>query len=405
MPNYYNQAYFEFNRDVDQVELELMSGPTWDLRPGFISMDIYEDIYSNVTQGNIVLDESLNLQELGPLIGGERLFVKFNTHKEQGIKHYEKEFWVYKLEDLNPDVEQHRKNYRLVFATPQFFHNINNRLSITLKGTIETQVSKIARNLLDIDDLKLWESGKHTKKFVVPNWPPFRTINYLCETSTNSRGAANYVFYEDEEKFNLITLETLGRFPAMAKFYFNIPDKNPGDFNIGRIHDINIDKTFDHIQNMRKGMYGSTFYTYDLIDKDYEIRKHDYLANFGNVEHVEDKPMIHGDFQYSEKNKLFFDSDLYYHEFSMDWVRQRAWNFQQMNNFKITVTIPGNTWLFVGDTVDVNVPSSKVGFEEMDDEILSRKYVIAKLRHSITKDTYLNNVELRRDSYDNRADF
>ena len=76
---------------------------------------------------------------------------------------------------------------------------------------------------------------------------------------------------------------------------------------------------------------------------------------------------------------------------------------QQLNNFKINMTVPGNTGVRVGSTVELELPSLSMtpAGRSPTDWLYSGKFLISSLRHFINGETHEMILELIKDSFDN----
>jgi hypothetical protein len=59
--------------------LRRTGGKPYDLLPHLRELNIHENIFSNSLTGNITLDETVNLPALLPIVGEERIEIKFAT--------------------------------------------------------------------------------------------------------------------------------------------------------------------------------------------------------------------------------------------------------------------------------------------------------------------------------------
>ena len=75
---------------------------------------------------------------------------------------------------------------------------------------------------------------------------------------------------------------------------------------------------------------------------------------------------------------------------------------KQIDNHKITLTMPGNSVRRAGDLLDFALPNvmSDVPFHAAERErYLSGKYLITAIRHRIEINGYFNDIEMVKDSF------
>ena len=217
-------------------------------------INFYEDIYSSSVNGDITIQEAVGLQEVLPLLGEEVLEIKMATagavaptignpsnppysaqDEQNQIQSY---FRIYKIDppvNLNDNFRQIKLHFisDLAFTNMQVKvqktypnkRNINPASSNSVENkpyTIADMVRDIfydcfigdkkpIRHLPAIKEL-LVEPTKGLYNACIPNWTPFKAMNFLASralsTNTNSNGA-NFVFYETLKGFRFASIETL----------------------------------------------------------------------------------------------------------------------------------------------------------------------------------------------------
>jgi len=94
-----------------------------------------------------------------------------------------------------------------------------------------------------------------------------------------------------------------------------------------------------------------------------------------------------------------------------DWLLKRNALLQGLNQIKLTITFPGLSFLRVGHTVSINIPSNEQVIEEkagevknredMTDKMLSGTYLILSLKHTVitqdNKPQYYMTAEVIKD--------
>ena len=192
---------------------------------------------------------------------------------------------------------------------------------------------------------------------------------------------------------------------------------------------IHFESTSDKLSETKDGMYASSIYTYDILTKQYISKSYNYFEHFDEltkeISNPEDKmyPVLSESVMSPEKrigtlihyyptstgnigNVLLddvnesgfnFDNDNY-----KDWVLYRESLEQQFETNKIILSdIPGNSKMRIGKVVSLSYPSSKPLREDEDfnDKYISGKYLVTSVRHFITKQDYVMNLELSRNFY------
>ena len=223
-------------------------------KAAWTEINFYEDIYSSSVNGDITIQEGMGLQEVLPLVGEEVLEVRmatagattppvgnpnnspYNAKDEQNqIQSY---FRIYKIDppvNLNDNFRQIKLHFisDIAFTNMQVkvqksYPNKKNQDNASSRSvedkpyTIADMVRDIffdsfigekkpIRHLPAIKEL-LVEPTKGLYNACIPNWTPFKAMNFLASralsTNTNSNGA-NFVFYETLKGFRFASIETL----------------------------------------------------------------------------------------------------------------------------------------------------------------------------------------------------
>ncbi len=331
-------------------------------KAAWTELNLYEDIHSAVVHGDLTIQEGVGLIEATPLMGEEILEVRISTagavpnppgeggdggplssiEAEKLIHHF---FRIYKIDPP----QQLNDNFRAIkmhFVSDIMFTNMqvkvqrtyptkkvkNQAQSETVTDNKPYTVADIVRDIYtecligerrprrclatNID--LLVEPTKGASAVCIPNWTPFKAINFLAtrarSVSPKSRGA-NFVFYETLKGFRFVSIETLfqGGFrgyqkksvsDARSAYYKNnptveankayipeydemftellgIPGQQPyvavytyKPANIGgadtlsekfAVTEFSLVSSFDTLKNLGMGMYANKVVTHDLI--------------------------------------------------------------------------------------------------------------------------------------------
>ena len=328
-------------------------------KAAWTELNLYEDIHSAVVHGDITIQEGVGLVEATPIMGEEILEVKISTagavptppgveiplspsEAEKIIHHF---FRIYKIDPP----QQLNDNFRAIkmhFVSDIMFTNMqikvqrtyptkkvkNQAQSETVTDNKPYTVADIVRDIyaecligerrprrcLPTDIDLLVEPTKGASSVCIPNWTPFKAINFLASRAMSvndkSRGS-NFVFYETLKGFRFVSIETLfqGGLRGYTKksstdarfvYYKNNPIKEhhkayipeydekfnemlgvPGQqpyvavytykpANIGgqdtmsekfAVTEFSLVSSFDTMKNLGMGMYANKVVTHDLI--------------------------------------------------------------------------------------------------------------------------------------------
>ncbi len=392
-------------------------------------ISIYENIFTNVITGNIVVQEAANMISNFPIVGHEKIDITLFDPQKPDIE-IKKTFRVYSLSDINAP-RQDINTYIINFISEEYLNNIKTSISRSFPNTtISNMVRKIFLSSLDSDKDIDVEKTKNNHDIVIPNWKPIDAINWLSKRSVAEKyEGANFLFYETREGFNFKSLESLVDKKSQETYRrqrtasTDEPARNLVRDDSGQsIESLRISGSFNLLKNIPIGMYASRMVVHDMIKRKTETIDYDYSKSYPKQMHLENNPdnkkwlleevqgvdaqgtsMLVGettdDYTTSPLSKQYqivrFDGKNDYTERA---IQNRISQMQQMENVKISVTLPGDVKRNVGDIITFDLDSIQAG-ERAEDRLYSGKYLVTSLRHSIKDDRHSMIMEVVKDSY------
>ena len=447
--------------DIRIEFLELVTPKeVFDLRKLFVSMNIYEDLFGDSVTVDILLNDSINLPSKGPILGEEYLNFSIFTKSVEGESG--------KGIDINPGLmysvsisdrhitKDRQQLYLLHFTSEQDIVNSNTTVSRSFRGK---KISEIVKTILD-DYIDPTESGNDfvieetegLENVVIPNWKPFKAINWLAKRAINKNNVPNYLFWEANGITYFKSVETLLTQQPQQKFIYSpIIASQQKIFQLakGRIQldELAIINQFNTTRNIENGYYASKLITHDIVKK--KIQQQTYGLNeayASDITHtdpfmpisptdtyydVQDRhtfaPQVVGSNKgdnvqsyYDSKITFYPKHDRMYSKNSTDiynnevekWKLQRNALILGLDQVKLQITFSGLSYLNIGRTVHITVPSPEKVLEqnpgkvkneeELVDTYLSGTYLITALRHMITwnngKPVYFQVAEVTKDA-------
>lgn len=404
--------------NVELIQITTTQGFYQDITNQVMGLQIFEDLFSPFITGTLEIYDSLDLMNVFPFNGEEFLELKLNTPTLQK-GNIDGKFYIYKMS--NRAMTGNRALvYTLHFISTEALVDINKKISKTFAGKCsdiaKTVITDIANGLQITRKVKI-EETKNSTKYISNFWSPVKNINNVCETSVNLNGSGSYVFYEDREGFNFVSLESLYQQNVFQVFLYDnyIRDNLPNDArsvkntneDYKRVRSISIPTAFDYIERARGGMFGSRMYTYDLGTKKFESKNYDMLKNFDNQKHLNGYPLASNKALY-RYNSMILSIPKYFGNFmgladstNANSIQNRISLLTQINSNKIEVVVPGRLDYTVGLRVELKLyktePSNKQDTEIID-EMFSGTYLIAAINHYINRNMHECTFELVKDS-------
>ena len=333
------------------------------------------------------------------------------------------DFEIYSVDDYTK-VRDRVTQYRISFASKEFLRNLEKKVSRSFSGKSISQIVKtIYTEELEGDrEISILPTtGLHD--FVIPNWSPFHTINWLASRAiSEDENGANYFFFGNlGDVFRFTSLENLFREEEVETYTYQItnvakpttPDGYYDENDYKIVKDYQVDTTTDIINNISVGMYSNKLITHDIVKRKYEVLEWDYSDTFSKYQHIDKGRLVHENFP--ERYKEIYDSHrmlipTHYQMFGSQKIpsrdssghentlQVRTSQLQQINNF--TITIPGDFKRRSGDIIYFFYPLSGIqGGEIKEDKHYSGRYLVYSVRHIITTTEHETLLELVKDTY------
>lgn len=236
---------------IEALELIFSDGFILPIYEQLLQMQVFEDIFSPVLTGQLFLNDNINLFNDFPIIGEEKLHIKFkswnysNTNRDVDFIH--RTFDIIKISNIEQPNDS-TKTYVLHFASPELKKNEAIKISKAYVGKPYSEIIKdimtslsseeygldfpeqelqqrprrlitfdnIECNFQKVDDkdsIELFvEKTKYTEPVVtIPYSKPFDIIKNLSSKAlrNDNTNSANFLFFENKRGFQFTSLETL----------------------------------------------------------------------------------------------------------------------------------------------------------------------------------------------------
>ena len=428
---------------IDKLQCEGALG-SFDLITHFEELNIYEDIFSNTLQAHITLQEAYNLPQYIPFMGEETIDCSIRLEGVVGATESSiiqpPKFHVHDLSDRFLKTPKSQR-YSLDLVSEQYMSNLHAKVSKSYADfTIDEIVGDIWSNYLDDDKDLFVEETERNEHIIIPNWHPHDAFNWLATraTSIEDDAAHNFLYYESMDGSNFISLNSL--IEAEPTLVFSLEPRVDDHTQIEglaaghvKVDKIIYDNQFHKIKNVKRGQYSSKLITHDIVKK--KIVQHDFngfnewfaynhlgafppLSNSdteiqtGNTYRTSLAPPFDSNMAITEGRQIsdYTDSrvDFYpkhdklyakdiAHEYDNrveDWFQRRNQQMQLFDGVTMQVECAGISFIRVGMTVTLQVPSPETtSHGKLDvafDKFLSGKYMITAIKHVFTQQAHGN---------------
>jgi len=407
---------------IDNVEVISNNGFGADIANQVVAIEFYEDLFSPFISGVLAVKESLDLVNLFPFVGEEYLNLRVHTPTFIGKdKTIDDQFYIYKLNNRTK-VGDRSIVYELHFISREAIVDINKKVSRAYEG----KISEIAKNIV-ADGQSGLESKKNAiiedtvngVKFISNFWSPIKNLNYIAENAVNPNNSAGYIFFENRNGFNFVSLEKLYGGDTIQNFIYDgfTRDFKPDGTSVRnvekeyqRITEITIPTMFDYIDRSKLGMFASKQIAHDITTKKYMAKNFDITDEFSKEKHLNDYPLVSGK-NIRRSNALIINYTKYYNNFNnysdvtnSRTIQKRLSLLAQAQGSRLEIVVAGRTDYTVGSKVNVKLNKfMPIQTTDTDDDVLDKmfsgNYIISSINHAIDRDAHMCHMELIKDTF------
>jgi hypothetical protein len=443
---------------IEYIEI-ISAGVSINLIEYVISLNVYEDIYSNSLTVDVLLNDSVNLPAKTPILGEEYLNFSFtsksidsNTTGTGSSSIDPGPMYTVSITDRHITKDR-QQIFILHCVSEQGIINSNTTISKSYNGK---KVYEIVNNILDeyiyTENDYVVEETVGIESVVIPNWKPFEAINWLSKRACNKKNIPNFLFWESIGSTHFQSIEQLLEQKVKQKFVLQHVSDDPKKVQsiaagVIPLNSLEIINQFNIDRNIQNGMYASKLITHDIVRKKIEQSTYGLNQAYGSeITHTDEfMPISSAETYYyisdrqsfapetrfsdntGENIQSYYDSriifktkhnqmyaknigDLHDNMVETKLLKRNAL-LLGLDQIKLKVIFPGLSFLRVGHLVHVNVPSPEKVLEEkpglvknkedLNDKYLSGKYLITALKHTVDmingKPQYTMVAELSKD--------
>ena len=424
------------------VYLSTSGVKTFDITNIVTEISFFESLTSTFLSAEIKVFDSSGFLESMPIIGHETIEIDLQQIGVPENIFTDIKFSSYKISE--PDkISDRGIAYTIYLVSQELMVDIKTKVQKTYS---QSSISNIVKNihsdyLLSTKPIDIQET-KYLQNYTIPSWSPSRTLQFLSNRSVpleeDGTGSC-FFFYETLKGFNFLSIEKLIRNSENVyspKVYVNQPKNTTKDVQSKAkedqfiINSYRIENLFDTSKNIVSGLYSSTLETYDITRMKRTVQT--FLYGTSKESGADGERVIKDNFTHLEQNKLipetvdsFFpganrnfystatgqdsQSHIPTPELSQhpeEWLLQRKSQLQQLTTVNLLISVPGNIDRFVGEVIEIDLPSFIVTENEQkntdSDRYYSGKYLIMELRHRFSFDEYTTEMVLSKDSLVNK---
>lgn len=412
----------QFPNDVGVVNLEqvmlygLSGGEPQDIVHLIQRIDVFESLGNYTLSADIYMSDGIELLNYFPIRGEE--FVKFSiqTPDRKTINY---DLFVESILSATPNENSMLKYYVLRCVTKDFLKNSHTLFS---KRYTDLNYDDAVRQVifdLGSDKSVNVETTKGKFDYVVNNVRPFQVIDLLKERSVSGEKnlSSLFYFYEDNEKYNFVTIEKLIQdrkgLAQHFQFFYDISNLAVDLEKVINVRNILYYKTVTHgssIRKIRSGRMANQIRQFDIFHGTY-YDKYEYknTNDYRLFEETDEKV----DFNSDAFNSMVASTPGKISMTVKDGTRPEMYHNQnihykgpfqeKIDQYGLNIRVYGDTTLMVGDVIDVNMPEiSGVTKSAEEQKIYAGNYLVFTLNHSIVRESndgrfqHYMNLDLRK---------
>lgn len=455
--------------DVTIKKLEIYSASgLYDLKPHFLELNVYENIFRPALTASLVLGDSHNIPYKLPIVGEETVDIDISLSGVEGLKNEDllsikpPKFHVNSLSDRY-FTKPKAQIFSLDLVSEHYMSSLHSKVSKSYRGkTISSIVDDIYFKYLNDGERGMdFLPTEGTENIVIPNLNPIDAIEWLAKRAIREN-AVNYLFYETMNQSYFFSLDYLAEQEPVATFINKPRVDDPSgvihlENNTFRIDKFYFKKQFDKKENIERGVYSSKLITHDIVKKkitQYEytgfnewfafnhcgafppLSNSDIEAKSSSIPRVSHAPsneankypttdernlarQIDSHVEFFPKHDQMYalnTNDLYDNKVE-NWKLRRNAHIGIYDGITLILDVSGHSGLRVGHTINLILPSPETTDKDLksdsvDDKFLSGKYMVTAIRHIFSqatrtdpKVTYTMKVEVTKDGLEEQVPF
>jgi hypothetical protein len=399
---------------IEALEIITATNKTIDIRAQLIELNIFEDLYTDVLSGTILIQDSFNFIINLPMVGEEQIHIKVRTPSLNNKQSIDRIFAIYKVSDKF--LKDRSLIYQIHFISVEAIADANKAVSRAFSGRVSDLIQDVLRKpiFLGTEKTLAIEDTSNSVQFIPAFWSPFKTISYLTKRGMNNGNNPGFLFYETNKNFVFASTDSLLSQKPMFEYKYSETSARDGsgtDFEEAykKILAFRSDTVFDYLDRLHSGMYASKISLINPINKSMEVVTNNYLKDFDKYKHLDKYPLASKIISGAQNSNLIFEEyvPLVYDTKdarSSQWKIQRRMIMAQLNAVKFEIEVNGRTDIEVGKVVSITMPAFTAINEgdrarETTDTYYNGNYLITAINHRIGPASHRMIMEIVKDTF------
>jgi len=437
---------------IEDITIEKFNGADkQSLRPQFVELSIYQSLFEPVIKAEMLINDNIGLFVNYPLTGEELITVYYkhliNTdsgYSSSSIQSKQIQFIIKGVRDIAVSDRARSMMFIIDLVSVEFLQNVRKYVSHAYNDLLEDAAEKVFDEYILPDTQTRFKTTKNfykepsvkVRRFIIPNLRPFQAIQWLAKhaVSKDHDNKFLYLFYENFDGFNFVTMQSLIEtaqqqiVELMTNQYrytsdteiLNKTDGNDVNQDLRIITNIVHNKRFSSIEKIMGGYYQNELFEISLLQKSYNSTSTelDPVSNdklslgqnpLNTKEYINYVKNTKSETEYSNRIRYIINN---YEDFDTENRSQPDYRYKfgattkflhALNQIDLTITVPANLNLNVGDVIYCNLPETH-GFNNVSfDRYISGMFIISEAKHVIgIGNRAATSLRIYKDGYTNK---
>lgn len=372
----------------------------WNILPSFVEASLFESLDDVTMSGYVAVIDTFNMTDILPLYGNERVEVEFHTAgNEQSPITYTG--YVYKISQKFR-VTEHTMGYAVHFSSEAALLSERSLIQRGFKSTVSDAVRIIYDRYLKGSTRKPLnaQQTRGVQTYTLGAVKPLEGISILSRDGRGTDATSGFIFYENNQEYVFRSLQSLYQQEPIARYrtrlagqYDDVSQRVQEQFE--SVQDITYNEENSFLDRIVDGLHGSNHHYFDIVTKEIVnnryVKNEQFDRNKSLGQNPDKKDLGAGDdvtfLNYSSDNLML----------SMDEVNNMMKKIES-ETFKAEITVFGDSTLKVGDVLEVYFPRLNENQDSIS-TVYEGKVLIDSIRHTITATKYIQEIGVRKDSY------
>ena len=360
-----------------------------DIKTMLVEIDIFEDLFSNTLSASLVINDANGLIERFPIVGDEYVIINLKTPTlDETIDIALK---VYKITDRKYTTEKNQ-TYTIHLTSDEMTKDMISVVDEPYTGYAHDVIRNVFKryffNPARADNPEVVTSpAAYIQHDIGVGRQPLEFINHVAnEAQSIEYPASNFLFYQDRDNYNFVTVDELISREPIDKFYFADqavePDRHVMDADrveeYQKIIGMSYESNLDTLRALDEGYYSSSMLTIDPFTKTTSASTYQYERDFYKTKRLGKYSAVSERSDYNAATSVPHEKFIASRINNNDWISSRitADNdrsrffptrrqnfallqqaaFTQLNTARLNVHLSGNSKLKVGDVIQIYIP-------------------------------------------------